>query len=181
MSNLMNDDEKEWRPPFLLSQYKDIDTRDNRCAVAILFPSGVHDNIHGISVDIENSRVLRVSVLWPTSMSDVRIMLRNFLDGTGVQRIDRSDPMIGGFNDALREFQPELDGKKESVTRISLPFPVNPDPARWLCTYEGSSTKILLVKMEGPSARVIKSNELTTLIATRTRGSSVEANSGSVI
>lgn len=95
-------------------------------------------------------------------------MLKNVLEGQGVERIDRSDPMIGGFFDALRTLQPDRDGVRTGEARIALPFIVKPDPMKWLCAYEGDTAKILVVKMEGPTSRFAKSNVFATLTASRT-------------
>ena len=156
-----------WRPLFLISEYKDIESRDDRCAAAILLPSGVHECPGGIKVEIEGSSILRITITSPPTLTDTGTMLSNFLEGVGVAKMDRSDPMISGFHDALRALQPDREGKREAVARIPLPFAVKPDPPKWLCAYEGSATKILIVKMEGPTSSFAKLNTLTTLTAAR--------------
>lgn len=77
-------------------------------------------------------------------------MLGNFLDSVSVQKIDKSDPFIGGFHEAVQRQQPDPDRIREAVARIPLPFPVKPDPSPSLCTYTGSATKIFYIKMGGP-------------------------------
>ena len=156
-----------WRPLYLLSRYKDTDSRDDRIALAVLLPSGVHEHPDGIQVEIENGSVVRVVVPWPVVLTDTHRLLKNFLEGAGVARIDRTDPMVGGFNDALRALHPERNAKREAVARIHLPFSVKPDASRWLCSYEGSGTKVLIIKMEGPTSRFARTNLLTTLTATQ--------------
>lgn len=84
--------------------------------------------------------------------------------------------MIGRFNDAL---QPDREATGEAVARLILPFPVKPDPQRWLCAYQDSATKILLVNMEGPTSTFAKSNVLTTLTASCTTHPCADATSGS--
>ena len=160
-------DRNVWWPLFLISVYKDIESRDDRCAAAILLPSRVHEYPDGIKVEIEGSSTLRITIAQSPTLTDTRTMLSNFLEGVGVAKMDRCDPMIGGFHDALRALQPDREGKRESVAHIPLPFAVKPNPPKWLCAYEGSATKILIVKMEGPTTSFAKLNTLTSLTAAR--------------
>ena len=115
---------------YLLSEYSDTESRDERCAAAVLLPSGVCDVDNSVQLDVEGSSALRITVSWPGPLTDTCIMLRNFLDGVDVVKIDRSDPMIGRFHDALREIQPERKGVRESVARIKLPFEIKPGSVR---------------------------------------------------
>ena len=83
--------------------------------------------------------------------------------GCSENRQERSDDR--GFHDALRMHQTDRVAKREAVARINLPFAVKPDPQRWLCAYEATAAKVLIVRMEGPTSRFARSNMLTTLIA----------------
>lgn len=55
----------EWHPLYLLSKFKDTESRDDRCAVAILLPSGVHEHPERIKVEIGRSSKLRVTTPGP--------------------------------------------------------------------------------------------------------------------
>lgn len=52
----------EWRPLSLLSEYEDIDLRDDRIAVVVLLPSGVHERPDNIGVEIGNDTIPRIFV-----------------------------------------------------------------------------------------------------------------------
>ena len=106
-----------------------------------------------------------MSVVWPILLTDARVMLRNFLHGVDVERIDRSDNMIGGFHDSLRTVGPEPDRKITAVARIPISFPVKLDFFCWLWAYEGTGMKILLVKAEATSSRFARMELLETLTA----------------
>ena len=98
-------DRKVWWPLFLISEYKDIESRDDPCAPAVLLPSGVHEYPDGIKVEREGSSTLRITITWPRTLTDTRTMLSNFLEGVRVAKMDRTDPIIGGFRGALRALQ----------------------------------------------------------------------------
>ena len=166
----------EFRPPYLLSIYKDVESRDDRVAAAILLPSGAHERNADIRVEIERKSMLVATLTWPEVLTNVRFTLKNFLDGVGVARIDNSHPMVGFF-EALRALDPKRHGKRESVARIPLPFPVKPDPKRWICTYEGTSATLLIVCMEGPTSSFADSGSVPLLTATR---APVSANISSI-
>lgn len=142
-------------------EYKCNESRDYRCAVAILLPSGLHERAQDIKVEVNGASTLCITVGWPADLSETCTMLRKFWEGAGVPKFDYRAPIIGGFHDALRALHPYRDGKHESTARIPLLFLVKPDPKRWLCTYKGTATKILIVQMDGPTGRFAKKNALT--------------------
>lgn len=154
--------------PTLLSVWKAVRTRENRVSAAVLLPSGVCDTPGGISLEIEDEKILKVTVRWPRVFMDVDVLLKQFLEGGEVTKIDRSHPMIGGFEDALRTYQKETDKDIESTTRVELPFSVLPNPPRYLCVYEDTSTAVLIVTMESPRAAFSESNEIPVLYARKT-------------
>ena len=94
----------------------------------------MHEYPDGTKVEIEGSSILHITITWTQTLTDTRTMLSNFLEGFSVAKMDRSDPMTGGFHDALRALQHDRAGKREAVTRVPLPFAVKPDPPKWLCT-----------------------------------------------
>lgn len=56
------DGSTDWRPLHLLSVYKDVESRDDRCAAAILLPTGVGESGSGIKVSIEGGCTLLVTI-----------------------------------------------------------------------------------------------------------------------
>lgn len=44
------------QPIYLISKYKDVDSRDDRVAVATLLPSGLHEQSAGITLEIDDER-----------------------------------------------------------------------------------------------------------------------------
>lgn len=80
----------------LVSEYKCVDSQDNRRSVAVLLPRGVTGDDGAISVDIVGGSTLRVGIDWPKEMTNARLLLRNMIHGIGVPKIDRSDPITGG-------------------------------------------------------------------------------------
>jgi len=154
--------------PTLLRVWKAVRTRENQVYAAFLLPSGVCDTPGSISLEIEDEKILKVTVRWPRVFMDVDVLLKQFLEGGEVTKIDRSHPMIGGFEDALRTYQKETDKDIESTTRVELPFSVLPNPPRYLCVYEDTSTAVLIVTMESPRAAFSESNEIPVLYARKT-------------
>ncbi len=67
-------------------------------------------------------------------------MLKIFLEGVGVARIDNRHPMKGEVSEALRVLHPERHGKCESIARILLPVRVKRDQKRWICITKERST-----------------------------------------
>jgi len=84
--------------------------------------------------------------------------------------------MVGGFEDALQAFQKEQKRNIESVSRIELPFPVLPNPSRYLCVYEESSTAVLVVTMEAPRTNFSVADEIPVLYARKSTSTEIEEN-----
>ena len=153
-------EEREFRPVYTISVWKEPVSRDDRATVAVLLPSGVPESRGGVRVEIEDELVLRITVKWPRVMTDVPRMLRVLIDGSCGTRIDPSHPMVGGFYDALHAVQHEKDAVVESFARIPLPFTVLPRPVKRLCAYQGSAAVVLLVTVEVPASAFADIDEL---------------------
>ena len=94
---------------------------------------------------------------------DANILLTSFLSGHGVTKMHSTDPMLVGIHSALRELNPEPDSERKSVARIGLPFVVKPEIQSFFLPYRGSNSKVLLVKMEGPTSRFVKPRGMVTI------------------
>lgn len=95
----------------------------------------------------------------------IDVLLNQFLEGSGVDQIDRSHPMVGGFEDAVQATQKEKNKNAESTTRIELSFAVLSNPQRYLCVYEHTSSAVLIVTMEAPRTHFSAVNEIPVLYA----------------
>ncbi len=142
----------EFRPPYWLSTYEDVESRDDSVASSILFPWDALKRGSDICVEIEGKNTLMISLTWPEVLTNVRFMLRNFLEGVGVARIDNSHPIFGvGRFEALRALEPERYGKCDSISRI--PFP-SPSSLTWsvgsALTKERAPLYLLLVRKALP-------------------------------
>ena len=141
---------------FLRSAYKDTDSQDDRVAIAVLLLIVSDDEKVKITIDVENSSTLSIVVFWLAVKCEANILLISFLSGHGVTKIHSIAPMLGIFNSALRELNPERDGERVSVARIGRPFLVKPDIESFLLPYRVPNSKLLLDKMEVPTSRFAK-------------------------
>ena len=132
---------------FLRSAYKDTDSQDDRVVIAVLLLIVSDDEKVKIAIDVENGSTLRIVLFWSTAMCDANILLISFLSGHGVTKMHSIAPMLGIFNSALRELNPERDSERISVARIGRPFLLKPDIQSFLLPYRVSNSKLLLDKM----------------------------------
>ena len=93
----------EFRPLFLLSTWKDPESRDDRVTAAVLMPSGLNEKRGDIRVEIEEERYLRITVSWPNILMNAENLLDSIINGKCGYRIHKTHPMVSGFRDALHE------------------------------------------------------------------------------
>lgn len=94
--------------PTLLSKWKAVRRRVDRVSAAILLPSGGYVLKGGIKMEIENERTVKIAVVWPEVFHDGDLLLELFLKGDGVEKLDRSHPMVGGFEDSIQAIQKKV-------------------------------------------------------------------------
>lgn len=150
-----------WKEPF---------KRDDRATVSIMLPSGVTVVKGGVRVEIEEESTLKITVKWPTAMTDIKKILRVLIYGTYGTKIHTSHPMVGGFFDALHDARGEKNAAVESFARITLPFSVLPKPVNWMCAYKGTSAVILLVTVDVPASAFTAVEDMPIFVAKRTSG-----------
>lgn len=61
-------------------------SKDNRVSVAVILLTGVGERPGGVQVLVENSRYLRVTILWPAVLTNVPLLMGMWLDGEEYQK-----------------------------------------------------------------------------------------------
>lgn len=170
---------REWHPLYLKSKFKETESRDGRCAVAILLPSVVHEHTERIKIEIEQSSTLRATTYWPTALKKQLNHAAQFPECDRCEENRAHTSHNSGIERCTSCKQPDTEIKKKAVARPILPFPVKPDTQHRLCAYQDSATKILLFSRKGPTWSFAKSNVLITLTASCTTHPWADATSGS--
>lgn len=168
----------QFKPFFVLSEWKHQRTKDNRVSVAILLPTGVGEQEGDVRVSVEDGLFLRVDVVWPPALTNVPMLMEMWLQGDGVPKIEDYHPQVQGFYDYLQQFQANQRDKVESFARLPLPFVVKPDFERHVLGWEGSSQIILFVTLSAPDRNFNPDDKkLVVKILKRSTGGAVAATS----
>jgi len=137
-------------PIHIITQWRDPRSKDLRCTVAILLPSGVAERIDDLVIQVVDSTTLQVSIPWPSAFMKTEKLMHIWLEGQGVERIESYHPHCESFNDYRMQYQKREDDNITSTARFALPFDVMPEFEQHLLGWEKTSEEIVLVVLKSP-------------------------------
>jgi len=122
-------------PIYMISQWKEPTTKDDRISLAILLPSGTSDKIDDISVRIINGIKLELTIPWPSAFLNIN---------------------CEGFSTYRMQFQTQETDVIQSTAEILLPFEVVADFEQHLLGWNGNNQEVLFVILKAPSKMYTK-------------------------
>lgn len=117
--------EGDFRPLTLVSEWIEPKTMTKRLTVCINLPSGVESSDFSVRI-LEGGESLQLSLTWPQPLLNVDTLHRKWssLRKNDPEYMSAYHPEMLGFESALKGLREKSTDAVQSVTRISLPFPV---------------------------------------------------------
>jgi len=139
-----------FNPIHIITEWKDPKSKDMRCSVAILLPSGIVERIDDIEINIIDGNTLSLIIPWPTSFMKTEKLMRIWLEGQEVERIESYHPHCESFNNVRMRYQSRESDPVNSTALFALPFEVLPVYEQHLLGWDNSAEEVLLLVLKAP-------------------------------
>ncbi|KAI0560922.1 hypothetical protein FGB62_97g111 [Gracilaria domingensis] len=112
----------DWRPFYLISEWKEPETTTKRLSVGVVMRSGLQRGDFYVQI-VDENKSLQIKVNWPRTMIHPKILHAKWLNQSGEKYTDHHPELIG-FESALKDLRELSKDRVMSATKIVLPFAV---------------------------------------------------------
>ena len=126
---------------------------------------------------VEDVWFLKITLVWLQALTDMNMLMKVWLEGDEVPKIENYHPQLQGFSDYLEQFQQRQSDKIESYARAPLLFLVKQDFERHVLGWNETSQIILLLGLSAPEQNFTEEDERIAKVIKRSSTGTADASS----